>query len=381
MLIPSTLRAEAAGTVRVRVATSDGSRYPVQVGAGALVDLSDLLQREARAHRYVLMGDDRVMGLHGDTVAEAMAPATADPARLTFPAGEAAKSREEWSRLTDQLLELEVGRDGCIVALGGGVSGDLVGFVAATYMRGLPVVQVPTSLVAMVDSSVGGKTGVDVPLGKNLVGAFHPPRFVLADTHLARTLPREERSQGLAEVVKHGAIADEDYLDQVRDGAGELLQGADELTARVVARSVEIKSWVVSKDEREGSLRQVLNFGHTLGHALEAASDYELPHGSAVALGMILEARLGEALKITEAGTAEVLVQALEAVELPVDPSTAMEDPDRILAHLSRDKKVRGGRPRFVLLDRIGEVHRGPSSSPAWSHQVPIEAVRELLEV
>jgi 3-dehydroquinate synthase len=381
VLIPSTLRAEAAGTVRVRVATSDGSRYPVQVGAGALADLSDLLLREARAHRYVLMGDDRVMELHGDTVAEAMTPAAVDPPRLTFPAGEAAKSREEWSRLTDQLLELEVGRDGCIVALGGGVSGDLVGFVAATYMRGLPVVQIPTSLVAMVDSSVGGKTGVDVPMGKNLVGAFHPPRFVLADTHLARTLPRVERSQGLAEVVKHGAIADEDYLDQVRDGAEELLQGADELTARVVARSVEIKSWVVSKDEREGSLRQVLNFGHTLGHALEAASDYELPHGSAVALGMVLEARLGEALKITEAGTSEVLVQALEAVELPVDPSTAMEDPDRILAHLSRDKKVRGGRPRFVLLDRIGEVHRGPSSSPAWSHQVPIEAVRDLLEV
>lgn len=381
MLIPSTLRAEAAGTVRVRVATSDGSRYPVQVGAGVLADLSDLLEGEARAHRYVLMGDDRVMELHGDAVAEAMAPTAADPPRLTFPAGEAAKSREQWSRLTDQLLELEVGRDGCIVALGGGVSGDLVGFVAATYMRGLPVVQIPTSLVAMVDSSVGGKTGVDVPLGKNLVGAFHPPRFVLADTHLARTLPRGERSQGLAEVVKHGAIADEDYLERVRDGAEELLEGADELTARVVARSVEIKSWVVSKDEREGSLRQVLNFGHTLGHALEAASDYELPHGSAVALGMILEARLGEALEITEGGTADVLTRALEAVELPVDPSTAMADPDRIMAHLSRDKKVRGGRPRFVLLNRIGEVHRGPSSSPAWSHQVPLEAVRDLLEV
>jgi 3-dehydroquinate synthase len=419
MRIPSALSTDGGPEmdVEIRVQTS-GLPYPVRVGPGILTELPRLLAEEAPAHRYVLVGDERVMELHGDQVARSLAGSGAGGAqqatsplgkvstreagstsktppnlkrtaaqrptvtldRLTFPAGEEHKTREEWARLTDQVLELGVGRDGCIIALGGGVTGDLAGFVAATYMRGIPVVQLPTSLVAMVDSSVGGKTGVDLPGGKNLVGAFHPPRFVLADTRLARTLPPEERSQGLAEAVKHGAIVDAGYMDRIVSSASSLLAGDEAETAWMVARSVEIKAWVVSRDEREGSLRQILNFGHTLGHALEAVSGYTLPHGSAVGIGMVLEARLGEALGVSRPGTSEQVARAVEAVGLPTVPPPGSRDSDHFMEHLGRDKKARGGRPRFVLLEEVGRIHKGDEGSESWSHPVPPEAIREVLQ-
>jgi 3-dehydroquinate synthase len=292
----------------------------------------------------------------------------------TFSSGEERKNREEWGRLTDELMAAGLGRDGCIVALGGGVAGDLAGFVAATYMRGIPVVHLPTSLVAMVDSSVGGKTGVDLPVGKNLVGAFHPPRFVLADTDLTATLPREERSQGLAEAVKHGAILDAPYFENVVAEADALLKGTPLVTAAVVARSVEVKAGIVSQDEREAGLRHVLNFGHTLGHAIEAASNYRLPHGNAVAIGMVLEAKLGERLGITQGGTADRIAAAVRRIGLSPTSSDS-PDPDRILDLVSRDKKVREGTARYVLLRKIGEVDPGIG----WSHSVAPGPVREIL--
>lgn len=348
--------------------------YPVVVGPGALASLPERLAERAPAHRYALIADRTVHDLHGRRVVELAGAGGAPVSVHAFPAGEAHKNREEWARLTDELVAAGVGRDGCVLALGGGVAGDLAGFVAATFMRGIPVVQIPTSLVAMVDSSVGGKTGVDLPTGKNLVGAFHPPRFVLADPELAVTLPRVERSQGLAEAVKHGAILDAGYFEGLARDASALLAGATEPTAAMVLRSVQLKTGVVTEDERESGLRQILNFGHTLGHAIEAASDYRLPHGSAVAIGMVLEARLGERLGVTEPGVAEALAVALRAVELPVRPEDEV-DPDRLLALVARDKKARGGTPRYVLLRRIGEVDPGEG----WSREVPVEAVREVL--
>jgi len=370
----------STSAIRVDVRSTVGRDYPVLVGPGTLRRLPTLLSEHAAAHSYALVGDDRVMDLHGAHVAGVMETLGRPVHRLTFPHGEANKNRTEWIRLTDALLERGMGRDGCVVALGGGVTGDLAGFVAASYLRGIPVVQLPTSIVAMVDSSVGGKTGVDVPLGKNLVGAFHPPRFVLADTELARTLPPEVRSQGLAEAVKHGAIVDASYMAGVEAEAHGLLAGSDPATTRMVVRSVEIKAEVVSRDEMEGGLRQILNFGHTLGHALEAASGYRLPHGSAVAVGMILEARLGEMLGITEAGTAERIRTAVAAVGLPVEPPAGLSLP-HILGLLSRDKKARGGEVRFVLLKRVGEVFSGEDGgAPAWSHSVPSDAVARVLD-
>ncbi|MFQ5536046.1 MAG: 3-dehydroquinate synthase [Gemmatimonadota bacterium] len=351
-----------------------GKRYPVVVSPGILGRLPELLRRYVAAHRYAVISDERVAGLYGGAVHAACAEAGMDARLFTFPPGEASKTRAEWARLTDELLAWGMGRDGAVVAVGGGVTGDLAGFVAATYMRGVPVAQVPTSLVAMIDASVGGKSGVDVPAGKNLVGAFHAPRVVVADPEVLATLPRAERAQGLAEAVKHGAILDEAYLMLLEGDAAALLDAEPEPLRRAVMRSVELKAGVVSEDEREHGLRQILNFGHTLGHAIEAAAGYRVGHGSAVAVGMIWEARLGERVGITQEGTAETLSRILGTFALGGLASSSLDAED-VLSFLGTDKKTRGGRPRFVLLRRPGEVH----GEGGWSRTVPDEAVAEVV--
>jgi 3-dehydroquinate synthase len=376
------LDTSAPAPERVQVKAGGGADYPVLVGPGVLDELPDLLRERALAHRYALVGDARVLELHGGRV-HALVESTGRPCTLhPFPAGERSKNREHWARLTDELLATGMGRDGCVVALGGGVTGDLAGFVAATYMRGIPVAQLPTSLVAMIDSAVGGKTGVDVPQGKNLVGAFHPPRFVLADPELALTLPREERAQGLAEALKHGAIQDAEYLASLVASRDALLEGDPTVTAGAVLTSVQVKARVVTLDEREGGIRQILNFGHTLGHAVEHLSGYRIPHGSAVALGMVLEARLGERLEVTEPGTAVALSRAVAAFGLPAELAAVAPllppDPGALLLEaMQLDKKVRGGEVRVVLLAQVGEVAR--TGAGGWSHPVPGDRILEVL--
>ncbi len=353
---------------------SAAGTYSVRVGEGAMVSLPELLHLYAPAHRYALIGDENVLQLYGEEVAERV---HADGARLTtlsFPPGEASKTRKEWARLTDALLESGIGRDGCILALGGGVTGDLAGFVAATYLRGVPVVQLPTSLVAMIDSSVGGKTGVDTRHGKNLVGVFHPPRFVLIDTRLAETLPRRERIGGMAEAVKHGLILDPSYLEWIESHAEELLEGDPERTTHLVRRSVELKAQVVSEDEHEGGYREILNFGHTLGHALEAASDYTLSHGEAVAMGMVLETRLGEELGITAPGSAEQVARVLRRIGLPHHPPPGIAG-EEVYRLLFQDKKVRGDAIRIVMIGEPGRV----DGEVGWARPIPNESVRALL--
>jgi len=370
---------DEVGAIPVR---ADGGRadYPVVVRTGALAELPDLVARAAPAFRYAVISDDRVADLYGEAVAAALVE-VAGPAELyTFPAGESGKTRSGWARLTDELLVAGHGRDSCVVSVGGGVTGDLAGFVAATFMRGVPVVQVPTTLVAMIDASVGGKTGVDTAAGKNLVGAFHPPRLVVADPATIRTLSRAERAQGLAEGVKHGAILDRAYLDGLERDSRALLAAVAETLAPAVKRSVELKGDVVSRDEREGGLRQILNFGHTLGHAIEACSAFDVPHGSAVAVGMVLEARLGERLGVTREGTARLLARALDGCELPTRLATlpVKRDVDALLSLTRVDKKGRSGTPRYVLLEGLGAVARNEDG--AWSRPVDEAAVRALLE-
>lgn len=359
--------------VRVR---AGGARqdYAVQVGRGLLERLPRFVGPALPSHRWVVISDRNVARLYGVGLVRRFSAEGLDARLLTFPAGERYKTRRTWARLTDSLLEAGCGRDTAIVALGGGVTGDLAGFVAATFMRGVPVVQVPTSLVAMIDASIGGKTGVDTRAGKNLVGAFHPPRLVLSDPDTVRTLPREERAQGLVEAVKHGAILDEPYLARLERDTTCLLDGDPGATEAAVLRSVELKAAVVDEDEREGGYRQILNFGHTLGHALEAASGYRLPHGSAVALGMVLEARLGERLGVTQEGTSSRLAGAVEALGVPSRLPEGT-DPDRALSYLGADKKRLRGRPRFVLLRRPGEV----DAREGWSRFVEPEDARAVL--
>jgi 3-dehydroquinate synthase len=328
-----------------------------------------------RAHRWVAISDQNVAGLYAARLMDAFGGPSKGPLLLTFPAGEVHKTRETWALLTDELLRAGCGRDTAILALGGGVTGDLAGFVAATFLRGVPVVQLPTSLVAMIDAAVGGKTGVDTLAGKNLVGTFHAPSLVVADAETVRTLPRPERAQGLVEAIKHGAILDATYLESLEAGVHALMEGDPVRTEAAVLRSVELKAAVVTRDEREGHYRQILNFGHTLGHALESASEYRLSHGAAVALGMVLEARLGERLGVTERGTSERLAAAVEALGLASRPAPDT-DLDAVLAFLGADKKRREGRVRFVLLSAIGSVHPGDQ----WSHVVDLDSVRSVLD-
>jgi 3-dehydroquinate synthase len=359
----------------VAVSAGGGDRdYPVLVGSGALARLPALLQEHVGFQRWAVISDDTVAGLHAGSLLETLSAAGLEARLFTFPAGERSKSRETWTCLTDALLSAGHGRDSGVVAFGGGVTGDLAGFVAATLLRGVPVVQVPTSMVAMIDASVGGKTGVDTPAGKNLVGAFHPPAFVLADPDLLATLPRREMAQGLVEAIKHGLILDADYLARLEGQAAQLLAGDLEAAEDAVLRSVELKARVVGRDEREAGYREILNFGHTLGHALEAASGYRLSHGSAVGLGMILEARLGESLGVTEPGVSRVVTRIVETLGLPhvLAPDTDLE---RVRAFLGSDKKRREGRVRFVLLRRPGEV----VADGGWSRPVPDEAVEGVL--
>jgi 3-dehydroquinate synthase len=349
--------------------------YRVVIGSGVAARLGEIVRGAAPAHRYAIITDSNVGPKHAAAVRDAL-----DPARtmvFTIPAGEAHKTREVWAAVTDQLLAAEFGRDSTVVALGGGVVGDLAGFVAATFMRGVPYVQVPTTLLAMIDSSIGGKTGVDTPAGKNLVGAFHQPAAVVADIGLLSTLPREQLRAGFAEAIKHGVIADEAYFDRVREAASNLsaLDVSSDLMLDLVARSVEIKADVVSLDEREAGARKTLNFGHTIGHAVEACSNYTILHGEAVAIGMAYESALAERLGVAEPGTASRVRDAVLAAGLP-DKRPASITVDAILDAARGDKKARAGRVEYALPSRIGAMS---GANRGWAMPVSDAAVREVL--
>jgi 3-dehydroquinate synthase len=266
-----------------------------------------------------------------------------------------------------------------VIALGGGVVGDLAGFVAATFMRGIPVVQVPTTLVAMVDAAIGGKTAVDTPAGKNLVGAFHFPATVLIDPHLLATLPLREMRAGFAEVVKYGVIADGPYLRQVAGSVAKLLSAPRDLMGdsmlSLIVRSVEIKADIVSRDQREDGLRKVLNFGHTIGHAVELVSGFSLLHGEAVAIGMAMESRLAERVGIAQAGTAETVSSALQAAGLPIALPPGFER-DAVIEAMRSDKKGRLGKTMFALPLRIGSM---AGADTGWTVSVGDDQLREVL--
>jgi 3-dehydroquinate synthase len=360
----------------VLVEAASGS-YEVRVDPGLLDRLPALLDEYCPAHRYAIISDNRVAALYGQRVVDALEKGGMEATLFTFPAGESHKTRAEWALLSDEMFAAKLGRDAAVLALGGGVTGDLAGFVAATYMRGLPLVQLPTTLLAMIDSSVGGKTGVDTPAGKNLVGAFLQPTLVAADVSTLHTLAPAEVRAGLAEAIKHGAIADDAYFDAIERDLPALLDLDSTALQRLIVRSVEIKADVVGRDEREAGQRKMLNFGHTLGHAVEALSGYRLLHGEAVAIGMVLEARLGERLGVTAPGTAERLVQLLSAAGLPTERPEQMA-PGAVVDATRSDKKARRGRVEYSLIEKIGAASAGPDGRWGWA--VEDEAVKEILK-
>ncbi len=348
--------------LRVEQPGTGASTYEVHLETGGLGRLGELCIRSIEAHRYALIADSQVARLYGEAALASLSAAGVDAELVTFPAGEWNKTRETWAQLSDGMLSGGFGRDTAVIALGGGVTGDLAGFLAATYMRGVPVVQVPTTLLAMLDSSVGGKTGVDTEVGKNLVGAFHHPTLVLIDPHLLHTLPRHQRAAGLAEAVKTAAILDLDLWEWIEERTESLLEGDESALERVIRRVVSHKIDVVSADPTETDRRAILNFGHTIGHALELLGGYAVLHGEAVASGMRVEARLGERIGVTESGTARRIERLLEACEL--DRPWEEERPaSQVWSALVLDKKARGGRVRSVLLRRLGEVATSPEGS------------------
>ncbi len=325
--------------------------YSAYVGSGLLEHAGELCKKAGLSGRCAVIADSNVFPLHGQTLIKSLEAAAFSPQEILFPSGEASKNLSETSRLLEELARLKLDRQSFIVALGGGVAGDLVGFVAAVFLRGVPFVQVPTTVVAQVDSSVGGKTGVNLTAGKNLAGIFHQPHVVIADTATLDTLPDREFNEGIAEIIKHAAIADEALLAQIeRFHRGQQIE-------EIIARNIEIKASIVAADERETKgLRALLNFGHTLGHAIEKAAGYgRYLHGEAVALGMIAALRLS----VLKAGLSECEAQRIAAAirrfDLPNRLSTAL-DPELVVGAAQNDKKFLSGRIRFVLTKAIGSA-------------------------
>lgn len=364
-------------TIRIAVPPPQRADYDVVIETGILGRVAEMVTRVAPAYRYAVIADRSVAAHWAAPLLSSFREGGARVDLFEVEPGEEHKTRETWAALTDAMLEAGIGRDGAVIGLGGGVATDLAGFVAATFMRGLPLVQVPTSLLAMVDASVGGKTGVDTPAGKNLVGTFHQPRLVVIDPEVIRTLPEQELRNGLAEAVKHGAITDAGYLHWIEEEAEAILARDPDALALLIRRSIEIKARYVAEDPLEAGPRKALNFGHTVGHALEAIGAYRLPHGHAVAIGMIAESAAGEAAGVTEQGTTDVLREVLERLGLPVAaPEPA--DPAAIVALMRRDKKARGGAVHATLLERIGRVARRKDGG--WTHVLDADLTARGLE-
>jgi len=353
-------------TVRVTLAER---AYPIHIGAG-LLERASLLVPLLPQRRVALVTNQTVAPLYLDRVARALEAAGVTSVRVVVPDGEAHKNWSTLNKVFDALLENRCDRKTAIVALGGGVIGDLAGFAAATYQRGVPFVQVPTTLLAQVDSSVGGKTAINHPLGKNMIGAFHQPLAVLADMDTLATLPPAELRAGLAEVIKHGAIRDAAFFDWLEANLDALLRLDRGALAYVVKRSVEIKAAVVDVDERETGPRALLNFGHTFGHAIEAGLGFGAwLHGEAVAAGMVMAADLSARLGMLERAAADRLRRLIECAGLPTaGPALGA---DRYLDLMAVDKKAEAGRIRFILLDRLGAARI--------TDQVPPDALRATL--
>jgi 3-dehydroquinate synthase len=336
----------------IDVAMGDRS-YPVIIGKGVITD-SETWQRLLPGGKLMVVSNETVAPLYLENLCQSLKRDLIGSHVLQD--GERFKTLSSWSGIIDDLVESKAGRDVCLIALGGGVVGDVCGFAAASYMRGVPFIQVPTTLLAQVDASVGGKTAVNHEQGKNLIGAFHQPRAVLIDTDTLATLPEREFKAGLAEVVKCAVIRDPGFFDWLESHTNEILQKDSKVLNAMIERSVRNKAEVVEKDELESGERALLNFGHTFGHALETLTAYtRLLHGEAVAIGMVAATRLSEIRGLCPSGTADRISSLLMKLTLPSTLPGGIES-DRIIQAMALDKKVLGGEIRLILTNGIGSA-------------------------
>ena len=337
----------------ITVQLPGGTTYPILIGYGVRERIGPLLEELEIARRYVVVTDAHVADLHGRRLIEELTGCGLPVEMIFFPAGEASKTIDTALAIVRQLVAAGADRKTALIALGGGVVGDVTGLVASLYMRSLPYVQIPTSLVAQVDSSIGGKTAIDLPEGKNLLGTFYQPRAVLTDPAFLTALPEAEFVNGLAEVVKYGAIDQGDLFTLLEDEMAALKLLHSDVLTRVIERCCTIKKLLVEEDEKDQGPRRFLNFGHTLGHALEAASDYALAHGSGVALGMVAAARLSEKIGGLPGRDQERIERMISNAGLP-SAIPAQMSTDVIMSKLRADKKKSGAVINFVLLKKLG---------------------------
>ena len=360
---PSVSSAPVGETRAVTVALDQRS-YPIHIGSGLLGSAGEIIARAGAWRRCAVVTDDTVAGLHLDTLQRKLVSAGLGVEPVVVPAGEASKSFDQLAPLCEALLERGIERGDAVIALGGGMIGDLAGFAASILRRGVALVQVPTTLLAQVDSSVGGKTGINTPQGKNLIGTFHQPRLVIADTDTLDTLPARELRAGYAEVVKYSLLGDAGFFAWLEVNGLALLRGDRRARADAIEKSCRMKAEIVARDERESGERALLNLGHTFAHALETWAGYsgDLLHGEAVAIGMGLAFKLSEHLGLCPPGRHERVLAHLREVGLPVAieelgaAGRGIPEPAELITHMMQDKKVAAGRLTFVLARDIGEA-------------------------
>jgi len=340
-------------TIKISLKSNNERGYAIEIRDGLLGKLPAFLAKMHKTQRLFVLTDSNVKKLYGRSLFQGLLSHSLDAWLIDIPAGEQSKNANLVDLLHTQLLENGVRRDSLVIALGGGVVGDIAGYVAATVLRGISFIQIPTTLLAQVDSSVGGKVGIDHPLGKNLIGAFHQPSAVYIDPTVLRLLPDREYRSGLAEVVKIAAALDASFFRFLERNASKINRKEIRVISEIIPRSIQLKAGVVMKDERESGLRKVLNLGHTIGHAVETASNYGLRHGEAVAIGMAAESKIARDIGLLNATDFDKLSRLMKALRLPTS-FPRLVNRKRFFMSLGEDKKSVGGLARFVLLERIG---------------------------
>lgn len=344
------------------ISVSASTKYDVKIGSGLLPELGTEIAAVCRPRTVAVISDSTVWSIYGQIAVSSIKSAGFEAVSFVFPAGEASKNGETYLHALNFLAETRVTRSDCIVALGGGVVGDLAGFTAATYLRGIPYIQVPTTLLAAVDSSVGGKTAIDLPAGKNLAGAFYQPRLVLCDTDTLSSLPEDTFQDGCAEVIKYGVLYDPDLFSYLES------TGLSFDREKVIARCVELKRDVVMEDEFDTGARMRLNLGHTIGHGVEAQSDFTVSHGKAVAIGMAIVSRSAENAGICDAETKDRILSILRSFGLPQTTDCTADD---IYTCALSDKKRSGGSVSLIIPERIGFCRIAPT---------PVETLKNFIE-
>lgn len=357
--------------IRVHLEKNTDDSYDIFVGHGIMDRVAAVIKGQEPADQCILITDSNVNRLYGKTVEERLRQEALPAKIIEIPAGESSKSIGMVMDVATQLLELKASRKCLLIALGGGVVGDLAGFVASIYKRSVPYVQIATTLVAQVDSSVGGKTGIDLQQGKNLLGTFYQPRAVFIDLSFLKTLTDRDFKNGMAEIIKYGIISDEEMFDLLEAERAGIVERQSTLMKELVVRSCKTKARIVERDEKEGDLRRILNFGHTLGHALEAASDFRLSHGEAVAIGTVGASMISQKLGFLDEASHGRIVRLVKEYGLPTEIPRGF-DADDLLDFMASDKKVVGRKIYFVLIKKIG--------TPFVTADVPTSTIKEVIE-